>query len=132
MRTIEEVVECFEYWKTKFERPRARLDEKRRAAISKCLHLGYVVQDVKDAIEGCSLSAFHMGENKFRKEYNDIELICRDAAHIDEFIGIYANHQKKRRKEHEAVEKKKQEEEQLARERAERVKLKVVKDGRTG
>lgn len=79
----------FQHWQTIFNKPRARLDDTRRKALKARLRDGYTVEDLCDAISGCRLSPFHMGENDRREKYTDIALICRDAAHVDKFIELY-------------------------------------------
>jgi len=76
----------FGFWKVRTGHARARLDQKRRSKIRQRLCDGYKERDLLDAIEGCCLSQFHMGQNDRQSVYNDIELICRDAKHIDDFI----------------------------------------------
>lgn len=83
------VQEVFEYWQVRMGTPRARLDQKRRQKIRQRLLDGYTVQDLTDAIEGCASSPFNMGQNDRSTVYNDIELICRDAAHVDRFIAVH-------------------------------------------
>jgi hypothetical protein len=95
--TDEEQV--FSYWQEVMQKPRARMDEARRKAIRGRLRDGYSVQDLQDAIRGCRFSRFHMGENDRRKVYNDVSLICRDAAHVDQFVEIYEAHEARRRAE---------------------------------
>lgn len=84
----EDVQRIFEHWQVRMGTPRARLDQKRRQKIRQRLLDGYTVQDLTDAIEGCALSPFNMGQNDRSTVYNDIELICRDAAHVDRFMAI--------------------------------------------
>jgi hypothetical protein len=76
----------FEYWKRVMDRSRSHLDDTREQAIARVLAIGYTVEEVKTAIEGCKSSAFHMGLNDRGTCYNDIELICRDAKHLDTFM----------------------------------------------
>lgn len=94
---IEEQVESqaavidriFEFWKVRHGHARARLDQKRRSKIRQRLCDRYTERDLLDAIEGCALSSWHMGSdprNTNATVYNDIELICRDAKHVDMFI----------------------------------------------
>lgn len=94
----------FEYWKVRLGHPRARLDDKRRRKIRQRLLDGYEEQDLIDAIDGCALSRFHMGENDRSTVYDDIELICRDAKHVDMFLAIKrreeAKEAKRRAEEH--------------------------------
>jgi hypothetical protein len=80
------VNEVFEYWKKKMGYARAKLDAKRKAKIQAAFKLGFFVEDLKQAIEGCSNTPFNMGNNPQNKKYNDIELILRDAAHIERFM----------------------------------------------
>ena len=48
--------------------------------------MGYAVEDLCIAIDGCKASRWHMGENDRRRQYINIELIFRDADHIDDFM----------------------------------------------
>ena len=78
----------FDYWKEQFKHPRARLDQKRRTKIRLRLEDGYTIDDLKLAIDGCRSSPFHLGQNDRNQVYDDIELICRDAPHVDRFIAL--------------------------------------------
>ena len=80
----------FDYWKEKLNHPKAFLDKKRRHLIEARLKEGYLVADLKLAIDGCAASSFHMGENEQGRVYDGLDLICRDASKVDQFIG-YAN-----------------------------------------
>lgn len=64
------------------------LDEKRRKKIEKALAM-YPLQDVLDAVVGWKYSSFHRGQNDRHRKYNDIELILRDARHIEEMRDYY-------------------------------------------
>lgn len=46
---------------------------------------------VKQALRGCSLSPWHMGQNPSGTLYNSIELILRDAEHIERFASLAAS-----------------------------------------
>ncbi len=87
---IDERVEpIFHYW-THIHQKRTStvLDPKRVARIEWALK-HYSVVDIRKAIRGCALSPWHMGHNPRNKKYNDIELILRDASHVDQFIDVY-------------------------------------------
>jgi hypothetical protein len=45
----------------------------------------YDVETVKNAVRGCSLSSWHMGQNPSGKRYTSLELILRDSEHIERF-----------------------------------------------
>ncbi len=81
-----EVGDIFTYWKKELNHPRAKLDDKRKKKITALLKIGYTIEDLKTAIDGCKKSPFHQGQNKRQSVYDDIELICRDASHVDRFI----------------------------------------------
>ena len=46
------------------------------------------VETLKNAIIGCSKSAFHMGDNEQRKKYNSLELIFKNAEKIETFADL--------------------------------------------
>jgi hypothetical protein len=82
-----EVMEIYIHWQNTMQRPRAKLDAKRKSKITQALKLGYTVGELKEAIEGCKKTPFNMGKNEAGQRYDDIELILRDAMHIDRFIS---------------------------------------------
>ena len=83
-----EAGEVFIYWRETMNHPRAKLDEKRRRKIRDRLKDGYTVSDLMRAIDGCKRSPHHMGDNDRATVYDDIELICRDAPHVDKFLKL--------------------------------------------
>jgi transposase-like protein len=76
----------FEFWKSALNHPRAILDAKRRRLVTARLAEGFTVEQLQAAITGCSRSAFHQGSNDSGAVYDDLALICRDAAHVEKFI----------------------------------------------
>jgi hypothetical protein len=82
------VADIFNFWKETLNHPRAKLDDKRKKKIKAILDLGYTEHDIKTAIMGCAISPHHQGQNDRKTKYDDIELICRDAKHIDSFSKI--------------------------------------------
>lgn len=83
--------QIFEYWKRTMNHPRAKLDKKREQAIERAFKLGYSVNELEQAINGCATSPFHMGKNDSHKVYDDIGLIFRDAKHIEGFMNNSVN-----------------------------------------
>lgn len=80
----KEIQEIFEFWKTTFGKSNQTvLDSKRKGKIHARLKEGYSVDQIKQAIIGCSKSTYNV-ENK----YTDIELICREAGKLDRFIEM--------------------------------------------
>lgn len=82
---LVEVKEIFHYWQTVMNYPNAKLDDKRQRKIASALK-NYSVLQLKQAIDGCMRTPFNMGENDRRQKFNSIELILRDAEHIERFI----------------------------------------------
>lgn len=86
LSTIRDV---FASWAALYS-PRAVLDDKRITLIRKALTT-HGEDLVREAILGCQYSDFHMGRNDRGKKYTSLELILRDAKHIEQFAGYYAD-----------------------------------------
>jgi len=81
----------FIYWQHVMKQPHAKLDKKRSKKIEEALNLGYTTDDLKLAIDGCSKTPFNTGLNDRGQRYDSIDLIFRDADHIDQFISNSTN-----------------------------------------
>jgi hypothetical protein len=80
----------FDDWKEVMESKKSDFSFKRQTLITRALKK-YPVSDLYLAIRGCVLSPFHMGQhprNPEKKIHNSIELIFRDAQHIEMFRDI--------------------------------------------
>lgn len=69
--------------------PTPVLSTKRQSKIARAI-ADHGVEVCIQAVSGCAMSEWHMGDNPRRKRYDDIELILRDAAHVERFATIYA------------------------------------------
>jgi len=90
MTTSEEVTGVFEHWVSTVwtgRGVRPVLTDKRKRLIQRALD-DYGVDVCKAAITGNSTSSWHQGQNPGRKKYNSIELILRDAEHIERFANM--------------------------------------------
>jgi hypothetical protein len=86
----EQVVnDIFAHWQSALGHLQARLDKKRRRVINEALKLGYTAEELKQAISGCALTPFNTGDNERGQRYDGLQLILRDAEHIDRFIANY-------------------------------------------
>jgi hypothetical protein len=83
------VVRVFEHWRQVYRHPKAQLDAKRLKLIQAALR-GYSEADLCQAISGYQNSPHHMGENDRATVYDGIELLLRDAAHIDAGLRFHA------------------------------------------
>jgi hypothetical protein len=81
-----DILSIFDFWKKTFHYPHAQLDTKRKSLIEQALHLGYSVNDLCEAIAGCSCTPHNMGKNEQGERYNGLQIILRDADQIDRFI----------------------------------------------
>lgn len=64
-----------------------RLSDERTKLITVALNQ-FDSDTVKDAIKGCALSPWHMGQNPSGTIYNSLELILRDSSHIERFSNL--------------------------------------------
>jgi hypothetical protein len=84
-----DVISIFEHWKQTLQHPNSVLDDKRKKKIKERLAEGYTVEQLKNVINGCKCSAYHMGHNEGGKIYDSIDLLFRDAEHVDRFISYF-------------------------------------------
>lgn len=78
--------QIFGHWQKVMNHLQAKFDDKRKKAIVKALRLGFSIEQLKQAIDGCKNTPFNMGQNDRNQVYDDITLILRDAGHIERFI----------------------------------------------
>jgi hypothetical protein len=81
-----EVLFVFTVWKTTFGHPQAMLDDKRKRVIRQALKLGYSVDQLCQAITGCSLTPHNMGKNDRGQRFDGLHVILKDAHQIERFI----------------------------------------------
>jgi hypothetical protein len=84
------VASIFEHWRTVHRHPKAQLDAKRRRLIATALK-SYSEADLCQAISGYLNSPHHMGQNSSGTVYTGLDLLQRDAAHIDAGLQFFAS-----------------------------------------
>ena len=72
--------------------PQSVLDAKRKRRIEMRLEDGFTAEDLIQAIEGCHVSPFHGGDNRDGRKYQSLELIMRDADHVEQFMELWNTH----------------------------------------
>ena len=83
---VNEVQEIFNHWVLVMKKSSGSLlNNKRTKAIKARLAEGYTVEQIKDAIVGCSMTPHNMGKNDNGKKYDDLELICRNGSNVERF-----------------------------------------------
>jgi len=82
----KEIIEIFGHWQKVLNHPKSKLDENRKLQIRKALESGYLVEDLKKAIEGVKNTPWNMRENPSGELYDDIPLIFRNSSQIERFI----------------------------------------------
>ena len=79
----------FFYWlKAMGKTDKIKFTPRRKKAVLARLKSGYSVDDLKQAIDGCAMSPFHMGQSESGVVYDDLELICRNPEKVDGFIAM--------------------------------------------
>jgi len=80
------VSEIYNYWFLVMQKDgKTKFTAKRKSKIKARLKEGYTEQQIKQAIDGCAASPYHMGQNDNKTIYNDIELICRSGEKVEQF-----------------------------------------------
>lgn len=82
-----DIQEIFRYWQDVMGHPKAKLDKKRSSAIQNALKLGFSIDDLKKAIEGCKNTPFNMGKNDNYQVHDGVRVIFRDAEQIERFMN---------------------------------------------
>jgi hypothetical protein len=80
----------FEHWKKTFNHPKAVLDSKRSKIIKAALKL-YSIETLCKSLTGYMHSKWHMGDNDRKTVFDGIDLLLRDAEHIDKGLEFFNN-----------------------------------------
>lgn len=88
-QTPNPVERIFNHWREIHRHPQARLDDKRRKVIRSALK-NYGEPELCEAISGYLNSPHHMGQNETGTVYDALELMLRDAEHIDAGLRFHA------------------------------------------
>ncbi len=82
-----DILAVFQHWRNTMQHCKAVLDNKRRSLIHEALQSGYTVEQLCNAITGCSYTPHNMGNNDNGERYDGLHIILRDADQIDRFIN---------------------------------------------
>ena len=89
---VDEVQVIFDYWVMVMKKNAScKLTPERKKFIKARMKQGYELDYILKAIDGCSKSAHHMGQNDKGTKYNCLSLICRDGDKLEQFaenIGV--------------------------------------------
>lgn len=84
----QQVAEVFSYWRDRRKEvlglgngPAARMTDKRAGKVRARLKEGYTVEDLKQAVDGLLGNDWHV-----QRGFTDLELICRDQAHVEQYM----------------------------------------------
>jgi hypothetical protein len=84
--TTTEENEVFRFWREAAGKHESKFTVGRRVKVRARLREKYTVSQIRQAIEFVCNDAWHMGENPNHKTYNDLELICRNATKLEEYL----------------------------------------------
>lgn len=82
----------FDYWCHRMSKGvQTKFSPKRRKAVQARIKEGRTVDELKQAIDGCASSPFHMGQGPKSDGtvYDDLELICRNNEKLESFMQLY-------------------------------------------
>ena len=81
----------FDAWVSATERDenRVALNTVRRSKIVARLNEGYTEDDLIAAVNGVTLSSWHMGDNPGRKRYDDLPTVLRDGSQVEKFRDLW-------------------------------------------
>jgi hypothetical protein len=85
-----DVKAIFDHWRTKTEHPRAKLIPARRTKIEARLREGYSREELLEAIDGLTMSDWHMGRDPKTKgrRYDGIDNVFRNGEYLERFVAI--------------------------------------------
>jgi len=83
--------DIFDYWKEKLNHPTSKLTSDRKTKIKARIDDRYTVDQIKQAIDGCASSSYHMGDNDTNTVYDDLTLICRNGSKLEFFMSLAKN-----------------------------------------
>lgn len=78
----------FAHWQRRMSKPRAKLTEGRKRAIRARMKDGYTIKQMKQAIDACCASEWHMGDNDRTTAYNDLTIILRSGEKLEQFMAM--------------------------------------------
>ena len=81
-------IPLFAHWQKRMTKPKARLTRGRAAVVKARLREGYKLAQMKQAIDACCSSEFHMGENDRNTAYNDLTIILRSGEKLEQFMAM--------------------------------------------
>jgi hypothetical protein len=85
----DDIVGIFECWRSVHDKPRARLDAKRRARIKNRLREKFTAAQLCQAIRGALKDPYLMGTDpKAARAFNGLDTILRDSAQVERLIEL--------------------------------------------
>jgi hypothetical protein len=82
----EDVKKVFEHWQSVMNHPDAKLGGERVKVIRQSLKAGYTADQLCEAITGCSLTPFYMGDNDRGEKYDGLKHVFKNSDMIDKFL----------------------------------------------
>lgn len=83
---VEEANEIFDFWQLRLNKVNVKFSKARRAKVFARLSEGYSVEDIKQAILGCTGSPRHQGEHECGQKLDDLSMICANRIQLERFI----------------------------------------------
>lgn len=86
-KLTDDLQTVFDYWCFVMNKTgAAKFTAERKKAVAARIREGYTIEHIKQAIDGCARSDYHMArDGKNKTVYDDLELICRTGSHLEKF-----------------------------------------------
>jgi len=81
----------FNHWQAAMQHPLAKLDRDRQSLIKRALKWRYSVEQLCQAISGCSITPHNRGDNDRGERFDGLHIILKNAEQIERFIRHYKN-----------------------------------------
>lgn len=91
LKKQQDIKTIFEYWQKIMSHNGANLSEDRIKVISSGLAMGYTSEQLCEAIRGCSMTPFYMGDNDRGETFDGLKVIFKSADQIDKFLRYAKN-----------------------------------------
>ncbi len=81
----------FNHWQAVMKHPMAKLDRDRHSLIKRALKWRYSVEQLCQAISGCSITPHNRGDNDRGERFDGLHIILKNAEQIERFIRYSKN-----------------------------------------
>lgn len=86
-KTAPEIKTVFDHWCQVMGSSKSHLNDERKRVIKRALGWGYTTDQLCEAVTGCSLTPFNMGDNDNGQRYNGLKVIFKNSDNVERFMS---------------------------------------------